>query len=80
MDNSEKNPNRAMSNYNIELPWYLGNRTMHKANKDRDVFKVKHCITCNKCWEYERYRTDKILKYEDFPSYNCAKETCIDCL
>ena len=81
MDNSEKNPNRAIGNYDdTQIPWYLEGRILRKSPKERDVFKVKHCTNCGKCWEYERYDTSRILKYDDFPAYNCAKETCIDCL
>ena len=80
MDNLKRDSKRAINNLSFELPWYLKGRSKNKHSQDRDAFKVKHCVICKTSWEYDRYRTDKIIKYEDFPAYGCAKETCIDCL
>ena len=48
-------------------------------------FVVKHCKTCNDCWEVLYLQPHKIprkyiVKYKDFPKYGKIKETCHSCL
>ena len=56
-----------------------------KAKKERNSDArradraVKHCIRCNKCWEYNG-NIKSLAHYEDFPTYKRKRETCIICL
>tara|TARA_R110002020_G_scaffold320815_1_gene536711 strand:- start:3798 stop:4040 length:243 start_codon:yes stop_codon:yes gene_type:complete len=49
---------------------------------------IKHCKSCNKCWEklYMQFSSNHkaqdayyIHFYEDFPSYGKEKKTCYTC-
>jgi|3_EtaG_2_1085321.scaffolds.fasta_scaffold251047_2 hypothetical protein len=40
------------------------------------AFAVKHCKSCNHCWEREG---NKQLKYWDFPKYGLEEKTCNEC-
>lgn len=63
----------------------MGNRKPWKSSEAD--YAIKHCKTCKNCWESVRltpyglnYSKKYLMKYEDFPSYGKAKETCPSCL
>tara|TARA_B100001939_G_scaffold343153_1_gene355417 strand:- start:959 stop:1204 length:246 start_codon:yes stop_codon:yes gene_type:complete len=52
--------------------------------KDQDSVRadkfIKHCQSCNKCWEYNRkHYGGQIHVYENFPTYGKEKEMCPIC-
>ena len=53
------------------------NQSRNSFDSNYNHFTVKHCISCNYCWEREG---SKQVMYYDFPKYKLQKKTCNECL
>lgn len=59
-------------------------KTGHKVKKSVDE-KIKHCLSCNRCWERNWFAdrswdiSYKFLFYENFVTYGKKKVTCPVC-
>ena len=71
---------RANNNL-YELPWYMKGQPYDDGGqrKSTNNIRVKFCEKCNMAWEFDRYSTDIVLRYHDFPKYGISKEICNDC-
>ncbi|MAH43352.1 hypothetical protein CL614_06600 [archaeon] len=52
------------------------------TNGKSPAFKVRWCIVCKTAWEIESHgyrKKQRVLHYEDFPTYGLKRKICDDC-
>ena len=69
---------------NFSNPDKAKQRYKQNPFKDKDSVRadkfIKHCKSCNKCWEHNRRDYGgAVLIYENFPTYGKEKEVCPIC-
>ena len=74
MDDSRREENSL-----FKIPWYLKGQKYDGERKGHTKIKVKFCEICKMAWEFDKYSTEKVLRYEDFPKYGIEKKVCRDC-
>ena len=52
------------------------NQSRNKFDINYNHFTVKHCTSCNYCWEKEG---SKQVMYYDFPKYGLEHKNCNNC-
>ena len=67
-----------MNNTDNNIMTYTKSRDP-KKRISKDELNLKFCIKCKTVWERFHYRTSRVNKYQDMPTYGIPRKDCDEC-